>query len=215
MSNKSITIDRLIGGIVLGDLAKRQLRDRLHRRPYFLKFFGLVWITLFGSVATPGVASKPSVLYVSIVDVQSPIPEDGTLLSTTLCGELAKSENVTVICEPDIKQMMDLAAFRAMAGSPSNTTSSIEQTLGSVENVVFSQLRPGKHGYILYVEVSLRDSAHQGSVVVAGKRVGRFKLKGLKKDTKSLLEALRRLSPRILTLLSNSDGTVSSPPPPL
>jgi hypothetical protein len=158
-----------------------------------------IWLTL-GSGALQ--AEDEQMLYVENVNVVAPIKEDGSLLSITLCAELSKSAKHSVVCEPDLKQMMDFAALNTIIGNGNKKLNNLENTLANVNVLVFSELRNGKFGYILYLEVAERDPSMEGATLLPKKVLGRYKIKGIKRDTKSVLQALERLSPRIATLLA-------------
>jgi len=166
---------------------------------------GTIWtLAVIGLVFASSMvnAADEKIVYVENINVIPPVKEDGSMLSTVMCSELSKSANHSAVCEQDMQQLMDFAALKALTGNGSEQIGVIENTLDKVDFLITGKLRNGKFGYILYVEVSERNPNFTGTIVVPGHILGRYKVKGIKRDPKSVLEALGRLGPRVTTLIS-------------
>lgn len=169
-------------------------------------FFGLVFSPSFG------LAQEETTIFVHTIDIHESIQEDPVLLSNVVCGELTKQTGYAVVCENEFKQMADFAALRALTGGSDSGPSTLELALERVDYLVAARLLPGKFGYILWIEVSSRDKTKAGMTLHPSAVLGRYKIKGIQRDTKSLMTASKRLAPRIKSLIKKP--TVKQSPPP-
>lgn len=153
-------------------------------------------------------------VYVHIFELDKRVGPDGSGLTGSFCGDLMKDKSLEVVCETDMRQMMDFAALQAMAGTGSNASDPIKRRMGQVEVLVRGTVEKGKHGLILNLEVHERDPAFDGEMLTPAREYGRLRIKGISGGLSGLSQRLPGVAKRVAAMTKTTpQGPAKSPPP--
>lgn len=167
--------------------------------------------------SSPASAAEPYVVFVLDVDVGEGTGATSGAITPSLCSALERRPGLTVLCAPDVRQMLEAAGQLAAFGQQSSAASKLQERVDGAHFVVKPYLRQTDEGLKLLLRL-YHQGESAGAMVIPGRPAGRIVELAKSGKVGELLERLDAASARAEKMLyepRNHPGTANEPPPAL
>lgn len=172
-------------------------------------------LALVPLTATSARAAEPYTVFVLDVDVGKDTGATSGAVTPSLCTALEKRPGLTVLCAPDVRQMLEAAGQLAAFGQQSPAAAKLQERLDGAHFVVKSYLRKTDKGMKLLLRL-YHSGESAGGMVIPGKPAGRVVELAESGKLTDLLDGLPGAAARTEKMLyepRNKPGTVQDEPP--
>lgn len=176
--------------------------------------FAAVPLLVALAAATPAPAAEPYVVFVLDVDVGPDAGATSGAVTPSLCTALEKRPGLTVLCAPDVRQMLEAAGQLAAFGQQSPAASKLQDRIDNAHFVVKPYLRKTDGGLKLLLRLYHQGEA-AGGMVIPGKPAGRIvelATSGKLGDLLGRLDAASARAEKMLYEPRNDPGAENTPP---
>lgn len=163
----------------------------------------------------PARAAAPYVVFVADADVTGDTGGTAGAITPSVCSALEKRPGLTVLCAPDVRQMLEAAAQLAAFGRASPALEKLQQRIEGAHFVVKPYLRKTDTGLKLLLRLYHQGEA-AGGMVLPGKPAGRIVEVTSGDSLGALLDRLDAAAGRTEKMLyepRNTPGDASNEPP--
>lgn len=171
-------------------------------------------LALFPLVPTSAHAAEPYVVFVLDVDVKQDTGATAGAITPSLCTALENRPGLTVLCAPDVRQMLEAAGQLAAFGQQSPAAAKLQERIGGAHFVVKPYLRKTDRGLKLLLRL-YHQGESGGGMVVPGRPAGRIVEVASSGKLGELLDRLDEASARAEKMLyepRNDPGASNEPP---
>lgn len=169
------------------------------------------------SASSGAMAAEPYVVFVVDAEVAKDTGATAGAITPTVCAALEKRPGLTVLCAPDVRQMLEATGQLAAFGQPSPAASKLQERIDSTHFVVKPYLTKTDEGLKLLLRLYHQQEA-SGGIVLPGRPAGRIAEvipSGKVGDLFVRLDAAAARAEKMLYEPRNNPGTANEPPAPL
>lgn len=175
-------------------------------------------LTVAFVLPSPARAAEPYLVFVADVDVEKDTGASSGAITPSLCTAIEKRPGLTVLCAPDVRQMLEAAGQLAAFGQSSPAHAKLQQRLDGAHFVVKPYLRKTKDGGLKLLMRLYHQGEASGGMVVPGRPAGRIVELASGTSLTKLLDRLDAAAARAEKMLyepRNDPGATNEPPAPL
>ncbi len=174
-------------------------------------------VTCLAGLSLSAHASEPYVVFVSDANVSKDTGATPGAITPSLCTALEERPGLTVLCAPDVRQMLEAAGQLAAFGQQSPGLAKLQQRIDTAHFVVMPYLRKTDGGLKLLLRL-YHQGESAGGMVMPGKPAGRIVEIAPGGQVGELLDRLDAAAARAEKMLyepRNDPGAKNEPPAPL